>query len=106
MNHAGLEAMKLHQQVRQVEPDAILLCRVLNVEHAAGYRDVTIRCMARDGERSFQLDLIFAALDAIHLSRYISQVDAIAWEDEKRPVDAQPDELSPILRQSATVVSR
>ena len=106
MKHAGWQAMKHLQQDRQIEPDAILLCRTLTVEHAAGYRDVTIRCMARDGERTFHLDLIFSAFDAIRMGHCMSQVSAIAWEDGNRPIDAGPDDSDRDLQQSATVAAR
>ena len=106
MKHAGWQAMKHFQQDRQIEPDAILLCRTLTVEHAAGYRDVTIRCLARDGERTFHLDLIFAAFDAIHLGHYMSQVSVVAWDGGNRPIDAQPDESGRDLQQSATAAAR
>lgn len=106
VKHAGWQAMKHFQQDRQIEPDAILLCRTLTVEHAAGYRDVTIRCLARDGERTFHLDLVFSAFDAIRLGHCMSQVSAIAWEDGNRPIDARPDESDRDLWQSATDAAR
>lgn len=106
VKHAGWQAMKLRQQDRQVEPDAILLCRTLTVEHAAGYRDVTIRCLARNGERTFHLDLIFPAFDAIRLGHYMSQISAMSWEGGNRPIDARPDESDRDLRQSATDAAR
>lgn len=106
VKHAGLQGMELHQQDRRVDADAVLLCRTFSVEHAAGYRDVTIRCLAQDGERTFHLDLIFAAFDAFHLGQYMSQVSAIAWEDGNRPIDARPDESGRDLRQSATDAAR
>lgn len=106
MNHASLGARKLRQQVRRIEPDAILLCRALTVEHAAGYRDVTIRCVAQDGERSFQLDLIFSAFDTIRLGDYMSQVGAMAWDDGNRPIDARPDESDRDFRHSSTDAAR
>ena len=98
--------MKHFQQDRQIEPDAVLLCRTLTVEHAAGYRDVTIRCLARNGERTFHLDLIFPAFDAIRLGHYMSQVSAMSWEGGNRPIDARPDESDRDLRQSATDAGR
>ena len=98
--------MELHQQERRAEADAVLLCRILSVEHAAGYRDVTIRCLARDGERTVNLDLIFAAFDAIHLGHYISQVSVVAWDDGNHPIDAQTAESGRDLQQSAPAAAR
>lgn len=84
----------------------MLLCRTLSVEHAVGYRDVTIRCLARDGERTLHLDLIFSAFDVVRLGQYMARVDATAWEGGSRPVDAQPDESDRDLQHSAKAAAR
>lgn len=106
VKHADWQAMKLRQRDRQFEPDAILLCRTLTVEHAAGYRDVTIRCLARDGERTFHLELIFSAFDAIRLGHYMSRVGAMAWDDGNRPIDARPNESGRDLQHLAPDAAR